>query len=212
MYLTARQLETILREQGQLVLPFGARLTPAAMDVVRAKKLDIRFDIAAKPASQTSQIKSPEPVASAQGTGTFFWWCATRNGAAKAAIAMVSRESALRSIDIQEDACKTAAVVKSLVSAVRNGTARGGILVVDSSGLASVLANRSKHLRAIVGTSLASIESGLRDVSANVLIIEPAGHTLMTLKNMIARFVRGSGLPSPELERELAGLADGSAA
>jgi hypothetical protein len=211
MYLSARQLQDLLKSGGELVLPFGTRLTPAAQDLARSRKLEIRFDVTAKSPTQTSQIKSPEPVQAVAhaGAGSFFWWCSTRSGTAKAAIAMVSREAPLRSIEVQEDAGKTPVAVKSLISALRTNNARGGIFVLDHAGAATVMLNRSRHVRAIVGTSLASIEAGLRDISANVLLIEPGTHALMTLKNMIARFVRGGAAPSPELQHELLSLSEG---
>jgi hypothetical protein len=202
MYLTARQVEQILREQGSLTLPFGARLTPAAQDVIRARKVDLRFDAAAMKPNLTTN-----PVASAEGS--YLWWAGVQSGTAKAALAMVAREANLSEAAILEDASKAVSAVRAIASAIKSNSSAGAILVVESAGLTSVLCNRSPALRAIVGTSIASIDAGIRDVAANVLIIEPATHSMMSLKNMISRFIRTPRRLDATIEHQLIELATG---
>ena len=71
MYVTARQLEQMLRDSGTIVLPAGARLTPGAQDLVRSKKLELSYDAAAgKPQVQltttTTPSTSPTPAGASQ--------------------------------------------------------------------------------------------------------------------------------------------------
>src|SRR5687768_15768277 len=104
MFLTARQLEQMLRESGAIVLPFGAKLTPAAQDFVRARKVEVRYDLDAgkmKPAAAASPA-----IASSTSPGAFLWWSGVKSGSAKAAMAMSAREANLREISVLEDATK----------------------------------------------------------------------------------------------------------
>ena len=76
---------------------------------------------------------------------------------------------------------------------VEGSAAAGGILVVAAGAEALVYANRCPSLRAIVGTCLETVEQGIQNVAANVLVIEHPHKTLQQIRNMIGRFVRGRG-------------------
>jgi hypothetical protein len=201
MYLNARQLEQMLREQGAITLPYGARLTPAAQDLVRARGLSVQYVLAATKPAQT--VVSPAAVA----VKPFLWWSGIASGPAKAALAMASRESSLVEMAILEDATKSLAAIRHLNASVKNNLASGGILVVEHAGATCVLANRCPALRAVVGTSLAALDAGLRDVAANVLILEPGAMPLMVIKNLITRFVKSPRVVSEELSRQLSELS-----
>ncbi|MFT3788254.1 MAG: hypothetical protein QM770_19130 [Tepidisphaeraceae bacterium] len=205
MYFSARQLQQILRETGAANLPFGARLTPAAQDFLRANKLEIRYGDPATP--KPAQLVAP----SAPSTSAVLWWSGTASGVAKAAISMVSREANLLPLTVLEDGTKALSAVRALAAEVKTGRATGGVLIADHAGAAVVFANKVPCLRAIVATSLASLDAAVRDVAANVLIVEPASHTMMSLKNVIARFVRASRQVNAELERDLSVLGGGAA-
>ena len=192
----------MLRDSGAIVLPFGAKLTPAAQDLVRARKLEVRYDLDAGRIRPSAA--APSAVLNSASPGAFLWWSGVKSGSAKAAIAMSTREANLRELSVLEDATKATAAVRLLIGEVKAGTAAGGILIVEHSGLATLLANRSPHLRAVVGSSLAAVDAGLRDIAANVLVIEPGNMPLMVLRNMMLKFVRSPRTVSEELSRQLA--------
>ncbi len=189
MYLTARQIEQIVRETGSLVLPWGARLTPAAQDLVRARKMELRFDVAA-PATKAALAAASTSVVKVTPARSFLWWSGIAAGPCKAALAMASRDEAIAELVILEDASKVDAAARALSAAIAERRAAGGILIVEHSGLAGLLCNRDANLRAVVGTSLASIDAAIQAFAANVLILEPASFPVMSLKNMILRFAR----------------------
>ena len=205
MYFTARQLEQLLRDHGAIALPLGARLTPAAVDFVRFKRLDVSFGDPSPRAAETSNSPIASPISGS--TLPYLWWSGTKSGTAKAALAMSGREANLREMAILEDSTKATAAIRHTIQHVKAGTAVGGVIVVEHAGLAVALANRSPRLRAIVGTSLAAVDAGVREVAANLLIIEPAALPLMVLKNMVLRFVRSPRSASEELARDLDEIA-----
>jgi ribose 5-phosphate isomerase RpiB len=99
------------------------------------------------------------------------------------------------------------AVLKALAAEVKSGRAAGGILLVQSGALAMVYANRCPSLRAVLGTCLESIEQGMQQVAANVLVIEFPHKTLQQMRNLIGRFSRGVPALPEEVKRSFAELA-----
>lgn len=207
MFITARQLEQMLRESGTIVLPAGARLTPGAQDLVRAKKLELSYDAAAgKPQVQLAVSQSslvPSPVVAG---ASFVYWCGAKSGTAKAAIAMTSRELNLRELPVAGDANNAIAAVRATVESIKSKSAVGAIFVVDHASIVIALANRSPHLRAIVGTSIGAIDLGLTQLGANVLIIEPGSLPLMMIRNLILKFIRSPRGMNEELAKALGEL------
>jgi len=205
MIFTARQLEDLQRVNGQIVLPYGARLTPLAADWVRAKKISVGYgpDELVKVAKIEAVGISSAAKPQAANAGAFLWWCDGPCGAAKAAVGAQAKESSLSAIDLPGEAKQLAAVIKKLSAAVKDGKSAGGVLLVQSGAAAVVLANRRKALRAIVGTTLESLESGISQVAANVLILEYPNKSFSQLKNLLSRFVRARREVSDELKKQL---------
>ena len=107
MIYTARQLEQLHKTNGHVTLPYNARLTPAAQDWIRARKLAIQYTdgespplgapFSARPQGgacpRCNHAENPAVPAGAKREestssrrGTFLWWCDGPCGAAKAAI------------------------------------------------------------------------------------------------------------------------------
>ncbi len=66
-----------------------------------------------------------------------------------------------------------------------------------------IYANRCPSLRAILGTCIESVDQGVNDLAANVLVIEHAYKTLPQVKNLLSRFVRGKRDLSEDVKRQL---------
>ena len=180
MFYTARQLEQLLKESGSIVLPYRARLTPAAKDFVREKKITVGYADVSAPAGPES-LKAAVPP--------YLWWCDGPCGIAKAAISNVASDTPLAPMVILSDSTRVKSAVDHLTREVAEKRSSGGILVAPHAGVATVLANRSKPLRAIVGTSLAAVEAGINDVAANVLIVETDRLAIGEMRQLIRRFV-----------------------
>jgi ribose 5-phosphate isomerase RpiB len=222
MIVTARQLQDLHRQSGgngQLTLPYRAKLTPLASDWIRSKKLSIGYsDVSPTP----SQPGAGAPVLSSSGVGigasapgyegntaTIRWWCDGPCGPAKAAVVSLEKQSSFVPLDVVSDARQLPAAIKAIAAQVRSGQAGGGVIMVRSGAAAVVLANRCPSLRAVLGTCLDAVEQGLALVSANVLIIEYPYQTLQQTKNLLSRFSRGlrTGPLPAELARHLQELA-----
>lgn len=220
MIYTARQLEDLWKAtggNGRLVLPFRARLTPLAADWIKDRRVTLEYSDGKASVVQGDAAVSccggPVPACSACASkstalgNTFLWWCDGPCGTAKAALMAVGRESSLAELEKPADAKQIAAVVKHLAAQVKAGRAAGGILMVQSAAGALVFANRCPSLRAIVGTCLQTVEQGIAQVAANVLIIEHPYQTLQQIRNLLSRFVRAGRQVSVELNQQLQELA-----
>jgi hypothetical protein len=208
MIVTARQLEDLHRLQGgngQITLPYRARLTPLAADFVRAGKIALGYSDADTPPLAVSQaaITQPAPLTST----TFLHWCDGPCGPAKAALSAIAKEVPLRALEEPADPRRLVPVIKILAGEIKSARAAGGFLLVKSGAGALVYANRCPSLRAILGTCLDTVEQGLSLVAANVLVLEYPYLTLQQTRNLIGRFVRGPRIIGEGVRRELAEVA-----
>lgn len=207
MIFTARQLEDLHKSNGHVVLPYGARLTPLAADWARGKKILIGYG----PDELVRQSNGPRPAigigsgdaAMPQAAGAFFWWCDGPCGAAKAAVGAQAKESSLSAVELPGEAKHLVPVIKKMAAGVKEGKSIGGVLLVQSAAAAVVLANRSPSLRAIVGTSLESLEAAISQIAANVLVLEYPNKSFSQLKNLLSRFVRAKREFSDEMKKQI---------
>jgi len=191
------------QSNDQIVLPYGSRLTPLAVDWARSKRVKIGYGSAEMVESKKSVQVEIKPATSPGGTSTLLWWCDGPCGAAKAALAAQARESNLAPIDLPSEATQLTSAIKRLASGVKGGQGGGGILLVKSAAEAIVYANRCPSLRAMVGTCLESVDQGIAAVAANVLVLEYPYKSLSQIRNMLSRFARGARNPSEETQRRL---------
>jgi len=208
MIYTARQLQDLHKSNGHIILPYRARLTPAAQDWVRSRRLAIGYSdgqaIDAKPSPLPS---SGIPGEGAKANARYLYWCDGPCGPAKAALAAEGRETELGNIDIQPEAGALASVVKHLAKEISTHKSQGGILLVQYGASAMVFANRCSSLRAVLGTCLPAVEQGMQQVAVNVLVIEYSYKSLHEIRSMIGRFVKAKRQLSEDLKRQLQELS-----
>jgi hypothetical protein len=210
MIFTARQLQdlqNLAAAKDQIVLPYGARLTPLAVDWARSKR--VRIGYGPQELAQTSHPapKSAAPMPAAPGAKTLLWWCDGPCGAAKAALAAQSRESSTAPVELPGDAAHLVPAIKQMAIEIKGGRSGGGVLLVKSAAEPIVYCNRCPSLRAVVGTCLETVEQGLLAVGANVLVVEYPYKTLSQVRNLLSRFARGPRDLSDETQRRLQELA-----
>jgi hypothetical protein len=214
MIFTARQLEELHKSNGHVVLPYGARLTPLAADWARGKRIQVGYgpdELVKESKAVTSPSDDTKPQAAAVATAeSFLWWCDGPCGAAKAAVGAIGKESSMLPLDVPAETKQLVAVIKRVASSVKDAKAAGAMLLLNSAGAAVVLANRSPSLRAIVGTSLESLEAAMAGVAANVLIVEYPRKSFSEIRNLLSRFVRAKRELSNELSRQLKELSEES--
>jgi hypothetical protein len=212
MIYTARQVEDLWKANGgSVVLPYRARLSPLAADWVRAKKLVVGYADGDAAALATKAKEVNGALAQALGDAAkgkpLLWWCDGPCGTAKAALMAQARETTLVEADIPGEAKKLIAAIKHIASEVKAGKAGGAVLMVGAGATALVYANRCPSLRAILGTCLESVEQGIQQVAANVLVIEYPHKTLQQIKNILGRFARGQRRVGDETVAALKELA-----
>jgi len=203
---TARQIQDLHKSNGHVVLPYRARLTPAAQDWIRAQRLAIGYSD-----GQAGNVASAVPASAADaphaGPCKFLYWCDGPCGPAKAALAAEGRDGELGQIAIQPEANNLAAVVKHLAKEISTGRAMGGVLMVQYGASAMVFANRCASLRAVLGTCLQSIEQGMQQVAANVLVVEYSYKSLHEVRSMLGRFIKAKRQLTDETKRQLQELS-----
>ena len=155
MIVTARQLEDLHRQNGSnghVVLPYRARLTPLAMDWIKAKRVALGYSDVAKPANGADGLASAAAPAEGKKVGcctacahaggqcasAYLWWCDGPNGPAKAALMAHEKESGLKAIDAPAGAGQIVPVIKNLAAEVKAGRAAGGVLMVQNGAAAMV--------------------------------------------------------------------------
>jgi ribose 5-phosphate isomerase RpiB len=208
MIYTARQLEDLHKSgaSSQIILPYGARLTPLASDWVRSKKLAIGYSNIEAPQPLVKAIGSP--AAAATDGSPLLWWCDGPCGAAKAAVGSQSKETSLAAITIPTEAKNLIKVVKHIATEVKASRAGGGVLLVETGAAAMIFANRCPSLRAVLGTCLEAVEQGIQFTAANVLVIEYPHKTLSQIKNFLGRFARaGQRTLGDDMKQQLQELA-----
>jgi ribose 5-phosphate isomerase RpiB len=205
MIFTARQLEELHKSNGHVVLPYRARLTPMAQDWIRVRKIAVGYSD-----DGATRENSAKPQAAGEAKtvgGKFLWWCDGPCGPAKAALMAQAREADIGEIGAASDPQNLSSVIKELARVVKEKRSVGGILIVQYGAGAMVMANRCPSLRAVLGTCLEAVEQGMRQVGANVLVIEHPYKTLSQVKNMLARFVNGQRNVHDDVQRQLAEMA-----
>jgi ribose 5-phosphate isomerase RpiB len=207
MIYTARQLQDLFKTTGQVVLPYRARLTPLAVDWVKDRRITIAYsdtDVRVIPEAKTSQ----EPTVSITASSLpLLWWCDGPCGTAKAALMAQARETSLKEVSASSNTANLVEAIRELASEIKAGRAAGGVMMVQSGAAALVFANRCPSIRAIVGTCIETVEQGIQQVAANVLVVEYPHKTLQQIRNMLSRFIRGKRELSETIKRQLGELA-----
>ena len=86
MIVTARQIEDMIKSGAPVMLPYRAKLTPLAQDLIRLRKIEVGYaDVDAKFIGAAAAAFGA-PTAATPGGATILWWCAGPCGPAKAAI------------------------------------------------------------------------------------------------------------------------------
>lgn len=214
MIVTARQLEDMHKSaggSGRIVLPYRAKLTPLAVDFVRASKIELGYgDIGEKsaggPAGSTSAGEPAGPPAT-HGSGEYLWWSDGPAGPAKAAITTEERQSGVKPLAVANDDANLINAIRAIAKEIKSGNAGGAVLLVKSGARGMVFANRCPSIRAVLGTCMETVEQGVDQIAANVLVIEHPHKNLSQIRNLLTRFLRRPRTLSPQMEQQLRELS-----
>jgi len=193
--ITADQLQTAMDSAPDRVarLAVDARLTPLANDLAR------QFPQRIKRVNAQAHTPTATPAPS-----TWLWWADGPCAGVDDVVAQ--RRQMLTGASQGRSAASLVQVVRDLAGAVRHHRVAGGILFVATAAKAMCLANRCASLRAVLGTCDEAVEQGVRELGANVLILEYPFVGSRAMAAMVDRFTAQPPQPSPAIERLLADL------
>lgn len=194
--ITAEQLRDAIKASpdGVAHLAADARLTPLAADYARdhagaVQRTESRI------LNQKSRISTP-----------WLWWA---DGHCPAVAALTTRRrDRLTPITAERSAAGLLRVVRDLAAAVRGGRVSGGVLFVGNAALAMCYVNRCRSLRGVVGTCDEAVEQGVRDLGANVLVIEYPHVAGRAMEAMIERITAQPPRLPAHVQRELSDLQE----
>ncbi|MEX0654197.1 MAG: hypothetical protein WD534_01490 [Phycisphaeraceae bacterium] len=180
-FVTAHQLEAAIKAapDGVATLAADARLTPLAADYARQHPDKLRR---AGTPSQTTR-NHPAPAAAIP----WLWWA---DGHCPAVQSLTREHRAcLRPSAAPRNDVGMVEVVRDLAGLVEAKRVQGGLLFVRSGARAVCYANRCKTLRALVGTCAETVDEGVAELGANVLVIEYPYISPATMRELLARML-----------------------
>jgi len=159
---TAHRLQDAIKTapDGVAMLAATARLTPLAQDIARAKPDHVTRLGAAK-----ADVLTGLP---------WLWWASETCENVRKIVD--DRRARLLPVAVPRDRDYLAGAIAAIDDAVATKRAMGALLFVDRAAAALCLANRRRHLRAILGHCDDAVRQGVADVGANVLILESSYH------------------------------------
>jgi hypothetical protein len=199
---TENQLREAIKASpaGVALLSATAKLTPLANDFARQFPQKIkRLD-----ASAAASAVKAAGAGGAQANLPWLWWIQGQCPVVNKVVG--ERSSQLRTMAAARSGESLPAVVRELAQAVKTGQTAGGLLFVPSAARATCLANRCASLRAIVGTCGEAVEQGIRELGANVLIIEYPHHGPRSVSGMVDRMLGQKPEVPASVQRDLADL------
>ncbi len=194
---TANQLQAAIdaSSHGIALLTETARLTPLANDLARQYPEKIKRVSRATSVSSVKQAAADQP---------WCWWM--QGHCQTVATVMRERNSRFRTLAASHSDQSQGQVIRDLASAIRSGATPGGLLFVPSAARILCYANRCASIRAVVGTCGEAVEQGIKELGANVLVIEYPHHGPRAITTMVDRFSASVPKAPPAIERDLADL------
>lgn len=157
----------------EVLVPAGAVVTPSVRDELRKRQIVLR-----RSGGQTADAAMRAGLVlgvagNADPTGT--------------AVAAVQAEADVP--DRIDDDC-VLEVVRQVTQAIA-APARIGLVLTDRPAVALCLANRQASIRAAWGVSVASVREATELIGPNLLVLNPAQHSVSELRGMVREFLRG---------------------
>ncbi len=151
---TARKLEGL----SAVAIDSGSIITPAAKDYIKEKKIQV----------QTALSKGVVPHQLSCKIYHFWSVCSDCADIGN----RICKELTIVNIPNQQRPGEIDSVLGAINSAIENKSTKGGIIVVDTSPVALFATRSFAALRPIVGNYPKTIEDGVSQIDANLLILE----------------------------------------
>ncbi len=177
--ITARKLEGYT----SIKIPKNSIITPAAKDVIKEKKILVNF---------VDSLINPNRAKGCTKSNWLYW---SSCSLLKCLEIQSSPDISIATSSINNSEDLVVSAIKNLNQAISSGKVKGGILTVKTSAKAAYLASRYDNMRVVVGSFPKTIEEGVQQLSANVLILEYAYLGKIAMAEMIKLFTNFSHPP-----------------
>lgn len=167
--LGALQVESLDRDETEIRLAPGTVVTPIAADLLKRRGIALRY------VSRVSANESGEWAFSIVGKG---------NGNAEA----IRRALLLAWSEVDS---------REAPAWVVGGAGRGALVLTAEASIASWRANQTPGVRAATVADLDAVARAVRHLGVNVLVVEPAGLSIPTVKAMAEAFRKGGAPIAP---------------
>lgn len=167
------QVEALGHEAKEVRVGPGTVVTPLALDLMKRRGISLRY--AAN--GEATEVK-------AKGTGT---WAFAIEGP------ISGKAEALRRVLLGS---WSEVAASEAVPWVVAGDDRGALVLTPEASVAAWRANRVEGVRAASVCDVDSVARAIKNLGVNLLVVEPALHSIPSMKAMAEAFRRG-GAPSP---------------
>lgn len=179
------EVEGVSSETRVIEVSPRAVITPAARDLLRLRKMQIRRRHG-KPATHESQGEAIVAAALSASDIDPLLEDLARHGCVVRRLPDDGRLEALRRV----------------VDEVLRGKTMG-LVLSDLPELAVCAANRTRGIRAVLGISRSVVRRAKRELAANLLIVDPQRQNILELRRMVLEFVRVPACGCPAKYRGL---------
>jgi ribose 5-phosphate isomerase RpiB len=186
---TLAKLDGRLEGVQRIVVPHKAVITPAVRDELRRQNVTLVRCDASPRASETRDE---------------LWIGVAANNFNPAALIQAMDHSGITvgqvgNGDVQGQLLET---TQQLVTRIR-GHQQRTVLLTTEPAVALCVANRSRGVRAALGTDVASVSAAVAAIGSNLLVVDPTARSVYELRSMLQEFHRGGQRDCPPQYREL---------
>jgi hypothetical protein len=164
---------------GRVIVRRGAVITPAARDLFRQQKIDVSVRIDTNHATKTTRLLIGAADTSFRSHDL---------------IQLLFRKPVTIEQIAESDLI---GVIEQLAHQLTDPAALG-LLLTAQAAAAACLANRLRGVRAVAAGDNAAIASAVRQVGANLLVVDPAHRSPFALKQLVERYIHGGPRSCPE--------------
>lgn len=175
---TLATLKDRLTGAKRVIVAHGTIITPAAADELKARVIRLEFETNTK--NTLGQRKS-------------LLLAVTTNHNPKALVKRLTASG----IDVEQlTATNWKDTVTRMTQKIKHGETKG-VILTDRPAAAACHANRDSAIRAAMASDLRSVKDATDSLDANLLLVDPAAHSLNTLENLLREYARANQREMP---------------
>ena len=180
---TARMLEELQRNGGEIRLPKDALITPAARDWFKENAVPVTWEECEKVKGTLGVVMDPN------------------RAEMRAVRAMLERLAG--PVEVIAPAANgvgpLASAVRRLCGKINRREVAKGVVFTADPAVPLVVANKHDGIRAAQACGLMGVEEACRELGINVLVVDTQAHAIFQTRQMIERLMAGATSAPPEM-------------